>query len=108
MPMPSRLKIGSYTFTLCPITVEQADALAIHGQADMTALRIDLCLERPAEIVANTFLHEVIHCIHWVYGLDTGSEEEAFTCLTTNGLMAFMRDNPGAWRWFQRLSREKL
>ena len=43
----------------------------------------------------NTIIHEVLHAIWYTHGIGLGDQtEERVICAITNGLMAFIRDNP--------------
>lgn len=64
-------------------------------------LKIEVCFERPPQVAANTFNHEVLHAIHNVQSVGDSDEEERFTNSTANGLTQFMLDNPDAWVWWQ-------
>lgn len=65
---------------------------------------IRLAQDQNNQSLANTFLHEVLHAIHWIAGLlnDDSSSEEKYTNLGANGLCLFIQDNPEAWDWFMK------
>jgi hypothetical protein len=44
---------------------------------------------------ANTVLHEIMHALFYTQGINVaGALEERLVCSLTNGLIAFIRDNP--------------
>lgn len=100
--MPKHLRIGCFTFTIevyAPRNLDRGDEFGYSIFGDrLIGLRQDLGIEQ----MANTFIHEVIHCIHWVYGLITAENpsEEQYTEMTANGLCAFWQDNPVACEWW--------
>ncbi len=56
----------------------------------------------PNEAMADTFLHEVIHAIGNVMGVEWGSEENVARRVAT-GLCTVMKSNPSAFKWWRGL-----
>lgn len=108
--MPTMIRVGCYQIDLVVGTYEDHEQEGTYGHFNSFQHRISI---RPGLIplkVANTFIHEVLHAIHWVYGLmrpgssgpaapDEPTEEE-YTTQTANGLCAFWQDNPEAMKWW--------
>lgn len=102
--MPRELRIGCYTYRVEISEIADSMAGAEFGHMNIINQKIRLMKGMSRQKLANTFLHEVLHAIHWVYGLwAENSDEEAFTCQTANGMCAFWQDNPAAMRWLQEL-----
>jgi hypothetical protein len=91
------VRVGYCTFYVD--VSNHADALGEFGHMNIANARIRLSPNQDRLNLANTFLHECLHAIHWVYGLHDDSTEEEFTNQGTNGLCAFIQDNPEAWAW---------
>ncbi|MDL2284445.1 hypothetical protein LJC19_04810 [Oxalobacter sp. OttesenSCG-928-P03] len=107
--MPKRVKIGHMFFETRAVGGDEAESGGYLGSANpakgVILVRTD---SLPTQQIANTFLHEVMHCIHYVYGISPGEDtctEEYYTTFTTNGLCAFWMDNPKAADWFSAMMR---
>ena len=101
--IPSTVKIGCYSFK-----VEVGPSWAFQNSSELGHCNLDECAIRLSptlspQQLANTFLHEVIHAIHWVYGLEDTSNEERFTNETANGLCALWQDNPQTMDWWKSI-----
>ena len=100
--LPRKWKIGSYTFRveIVPSTdprLENNDGLTVFPH-QCVYLDQDMMLTRAAVVV----LHEAIHVINWVFGVDDESTEETVTSQVSTGLMAFWRDNPKVMTWLNK------
>ena len=105
--MPKTVRIGCYQFDVRVGTYEDHEQEGTYGHMNSFQKRISLRPGMTSQQAANTFIHEVIHAVHWVYGLlrhpdEPQPTEEEYTMLTANGLCAFLQDNPEAMRWWQR------
>ena len=58
--------------------------------------------------VALNFWLRVVRAMHYSAGLDDGCPEESFTHAYAAGLITFVRANPEAWVWFNRLVETQL
>ena len=100
--IPKVVRIGCYNYSVNLMHDDDAAIAGVMGAAYHSQLSIRLRTDVPPQQLANTFLHEVIHAIHYVFGIGDDDNEETFTNLTTNGLCAFWMDNPKAMEWFQK------
>lgn len=105
--MPNAVRVGCYEFEVRVGSYEDHEQEGSYGHMNSFQQRISLRPGLSAHKAANTFIHEVIHAIHWVYGLlrhpdEPQPSEEEFTMLTANGLCAFWQDNPAAVAWWQK------
>lgn len=91
--MPKTVKIGGYRFKIKAAGKNSSDIAGVMGTAQYISMLIRIRMGLKPLQLANTFIHEVIHAIHWNYGLNDDSHEEEFTNLTANGLCAFWQDN---------------
>lgn len=98
--MPRSVKIGCYDFAIEVMDHVEGEASNAYGYNALVLQKIRILAGMSAKKLANTFMHEVLHGIHWFHGLRDESDEEEFTLLGTNGLCAFFQDNPEAARWF--------
>jgi len=72
------------------------------GWCDCTKQEIVLAKAQSDDSLADTFLHEVIHALAHGYALEFDNEEKVVSNLAS-GLCLFKKQNPSAWRWFNRL-----
>lgn len=73
------------------------------GLCDFDNQLILLDESQSAESLQDTFLHEVIHAICFVLGLDVENEESLVHKLAT-GICTVWNQNPKAWSWWSGLS----
>lgn len=101
--LPKTVRIGCYTYDVGIMHGDDADIAEVAGATSGLRQMIRVRPHMKPQQLANTFMHEVLHAIHYVYGLKDGDEEEKFTNQTANGLCAFWQDNPEACRWWVKL-----
>ncbi len=68
------------------------------GWCDFSGLTIYVMEEQPKTALANTFLHELIHAIHYGMGINS-TDEENLTNRITNGICAVWAENPDTFKW---------
>lgn len=96
--LPKSVRVGSFDFVV--EVPEAGDSMGEFGHMNIHSQRIRIAPGQTAQNLANTFLHECIHAIHWVYGLwRNDPDEEHYTNQTANGLCQFFQDNPEATAW---------
>lgn len=103
--MPRQVRIGSLVYNVGIMHDHDGDAGGLLGATHYQKCVIRVRDSLDGRQAANTFLHEVIHGIHWEYGVTDNSDEEFSTNQTTNGLCAFWQDNPKAVEWFTKAIR---
>lgn len=106
--MPTRVRIGCFVIDVIVGSYEDHEQEGTYGHLNMFQKRISVRPGMASHQLANTFIHEVMHGIHSVYGLMRGPDEtqpteEEYTTLTANGLCAFWQDNPKAAAWWSKL-----
>ena len=101
--LPSSVRVGFFVYSIETISAELADSKGLYGYADNNKNEIRVSDGLNDQQLLNTVFHEVLHAIHWQYGLYDGATEEQFTNLSTNGLCAFYADNPDFVDWFFNL-----
>lgn len=100
---PKSVRVGCYDIAIEIMNDNDADVAGVMGFIIPNRQVIRLRANAPAQQTANTFIHEVMHAIHYVYGVGDDDDEEMFTTQSANGLCAFWQDNPKACQWWQRL-----
>ncbi|MFW6855368.1 hypothetical protein ACODYM_29175 [Burkholderia gladioli] len=102
--IPSHVKVGNFKFTIDLRSRAVGDLAHMFGACDTQTQVIWLFEGMTPENLADTFIHEVLHAIHWVADLDDKSDEEAFTLRTAHGLCQLWQDNPETMKWWTRIN----
>ena len=91
MTLPNEVEIFGHCYQICFSSEMNDEEL---GRCDQTRQIIFLSKEQGADSLRDTLLHEIIHAVHWLMGLNDKSTEEEFTARTTTGLRSVMLQNP--------------
>lgn len=102
--MPKRLNFGRHVVTLHWWPKRLAVRYQEWGFFDYANNRIHLSRELHGPHLAVIALHEIMHAIHHHGSCKTGNRNR-FMQQQAVALTAFIRRNPGAWRWLLRLIR---
>ena len=102
--MPKRLNFGRHVVTLHWWPKRLAVRYQEWGFFDYANNRIHLSRELHGPHLAVIALHEIMHAIHHHGSCRTGNRDR-FMRQQAGALTAFIRRNPGAWRWLLRLIR---
>ena len=77
-----------------------------YGYMETDKLLIRVTDECPLPVRADTLLHEILHAVNWVTGLNTYLDEnkstvseEMLTTITATGLAQVLRDNIDVFSW---------
>ena len=100
--MPRHIRVGTYDFLIEVKGRTEAVADSEFGRCQFFNQKIFVCEHQEPQSLVNTVWHEVIHAVHWVFGLDDGSTEEEFTNLGANGTLIVMRENPELMSWIAK------
>lgn len=104
LTIPKSVRISGYDFIVEVSETADSYANGEHGHTNFLSQKIRLSPALTNQDLGNTFLHECMHAMHWLYGLDDGDTEERFTNLGANALCAFFKDNPKATAWIIKSS----
>lgn len=75
-----------------------------YGQQNIRRQVIRIDESAPPQLIADTFLHEVVHAVFDAFGLEEKAErEEPITRRLATGLCTIWKDNPKAFAWWQSL-----
>ena len=96
LPPVREIRIIGHRYRVKVVTTLPADTLGHIDTSEQLILLAD-CLQPDG--MKDTLLHEVIHGVHYHFGLDDDSKEEEFTSRTATGLRAVMIDNPELRDW---------
>lgn len=100
--MPKLVRVGCFQFKIEIGDFEDHEAETSFGHCNVLSQKIRLRPGMSGQNLANTFIHEVLHAIHWFHDLKDADTEEDFTTRGANGLVAFWQDNPKAIGWWTR------
>jgi len=96
MKIPSKLKVGGFTYKVIKNYKFREDTNLL-GQADHDVLEIRISywdgsgIRRSQQKIEEIYLHEVVHCINWVY--NSNELDEKTINRITNGLYQVLKDN---------------
>jgi hypothetical protein len=94
---PRRLKVLNLTYS-----VRFVASIEASGWCDFDQQEIVLAEGQSREALADTFLHEVLHAVGHLMGVDYEAEEQVVQTMAT-GLTTFWQANPGALKWWASL-----
>tara|TARA_R100000329_G_C7584441_1_gene207153 strand:- start:358 stop:663 length:306 start_codon:yes stop_codon:yes gene_type:complete len=89
--IPKHVEIIGHKYSVVISTEMSEDEL---GRCDYNNQKILISKYQASDTMRDTFLHEIIHAVHWLMGLGDNSTEEEFTARTTTGLRSVMLQNP--------------
>jgi len=102
--IPKHLKVGCYKFRIEVTEAEDSEADVTFGHMNPINQKIRVRPGMTAQNLADTFIHEVLHAIHWVASLHDGSDEEEFTLMSAHGLCSLWQDNPKQMAWWAKVN----
>lgn len=71
MRIPSKIKIGAHE-----VMVKKRKMDELYGEFDKDSLTITIDNTKPITIQEETFIHEIIHAINWLAGIEIKDEEK--------------------------------
>lgn len=99
LKLPKKLKVGTYTFNIKIVPATDPDLDGNDGMTLFHKFEILFDEELHSQRAHVVVLHEVIHAINFVYGIEDGSTEEHVTTQLSTGFAGFMKDNPKLFQW---------
>ncbi len=99
---PSRIKILNLTYKVKFVGETERMASEADGWCDPSTQTICIFKDLPKEAIADTFLHECIHAIGNVMGVEWSKEEQVAHRIAT-GLCTMWKSNPSAFKWWASL-----
>ena len=97
--VPTSIKVGYRTYSVSLMDHWESTDKQAFGRCDNNGGRIELDAHMDAPKAANTLLHELMHAVWYVWGMDRKVEEEPAVTIMSNGLTTIMRDNPAFGEW---------
>lgn len=104
---PDSIRIGPFDIDIIPLTVQQSDDSGRWGEFSSRHQNIKFCVECDPIVALDTFIHEVLHAVHWSMNIQEGANEEAIVSSTATGLTGVFRDNPELLPWMSRVLKMK-
>lgn len=114
--MPKTVRVGCYQFRIEICEFEDAESENTFGHMNPISQKIRIRPGMTAQNLANTFVHECMHAIYWFQACGHFSSdvpkglrdiEEEYVTKGSNGLCAFIQDNPKTMAWIDTLLRTK-
>lgn len=99
-PLPSRLRIGAVDFDVELRSMLHAAAHMRRGEFSAEEQTIWVQEQfASSHCAAQTVVHEVLHALFYVQGIEQGDSEERIVGALARGLVQVFRDNPGLVPW---------
>ncbi|MEZ2310763.1 hypothetical protein AB6809_29385 [Paraburkholderia sp. RCC_158] len=111
--LPKRVRVGNLWFDIELVSAEVGDATGgFYGASSGIRENILIREEQSPGNLADTFIHEVMHCILTLCEADDGSdrkdEEEFHVTHLAHGLCRFWQDNPKVMIWWSHVNSMEL
>lgn len=98
--LPRRIHVGPHTFRVVIAPADGSPHLVENdGCTVFDEYRVFLRDNLPLQGAVTTVLHEVTHCVNWVYGVTDESTEEQFTTQHAVGQLEVLMRNPRLLSW---------
>ena len=94
---PTKVVVLNQTFK-----VEWVEAADDHGFVDLNKCVIQMAKGYPKATTADTFLHELIHCVNHVMDVNDKTTEEQTTTRLATGLCSVWKHNPQVFKWLHK------
>ncbi len=101
--LPRKWKIGSYKFRIEIVSREDSLKDTYDGLTVFEEEKVYLSESMKPMRAAVVVMHEAIHIINWVFGVNDNCDEETITTQVSTGLLAFWQDNPKVMQWVNRV-----
>lgn len=95
--IPTTIRIGFHDFEV--VALEEPKRVLGDIEPDLGRIRLDL--DRPAALLAETTLHEVLHGAWAMGGLPAKADEELAVTILSKQLAQVIRDNPDLIAYLQ-------
>lgn len=96
--LPGHVKVGAFVYRILVVPDDAPELQNADGLTDLNLFRVYVragLTQRAIEIV----LHELSHCVAWVYGLPARAAEETFVTLNARGQAELFLRNPELLGW---------
>ena len=104
--LPVAVCLGQNKYSIEPLSNALAERLSQWGDIDLNSRTVRLSEELRGTHLSVIFWHELLHGIHKESGLrGTANRDTAYLRVQADGIIAFIRKNPLAWRWFVSFTR---
>jgi hypothetical protein len=97
---PIKVKVAALDYKIIWRTDDWGSTSDCYGLCETVARRITLDATQDDMQAAVTFLHEVLHAIHSIQLKGQELDAETFANMTSVNLVAFWRDNPKTFAWW--------
>lgn len=88
--IPNQVKVGPHQVSI--VWVGEMEDCCGDYDKEKERIRVDTSMSDTQ--VADTLLHEILHAIHYIYGIKDEHEEEQVVTVTATALSQVIQDNP--------------
>lgn len=101
--LPDSVMVGPFQYAIKPVSVHVSMEDNRFGCFYSASFIIEIQEDIPSVAKAvDTLLHEILHAIWWVYGLEDVDKEERSVGTMATALTALHRDNPWLSGWIAK------
>lgn len=100
MALPNKIKIGPFTFKVNHVLdLREENGQRLHGRHDSVFKVIDIEKKQCEQMKKETLIHECLHAMIDVAGLDFKGLEEAYVTAMSPIIFGWIKDNPKTITW---------
>lgn len=100
MALPNKIKVGPFSFKVNHIDgLRNVDDVRLHGRHDSVFKIIDIEKKQCEQMKKETLIHECLHAMIDVAGLDFKGLEEAYVTAMSPIIFGWIQDNPKTVKW---------
>lgn len=98
--LPGHMQVGPFRVRIETWEGNEAHSESKFGTFSSVTLKIRISagIASP-ELLIDTFLHEVLHALWWLQGIQDGDDEERTVRSMATGMVMLFRDNPWLPEW---------
>lgn len=100
---PKALRIGHYVFEIRWYGATEQEREAKYGYSHAGTQLLAFADNQKPEMLADTFLHEVLHALMWFFQMQQNIEEEQVATRMATGICMVWSQNPETFTWWRGL-----
>lgn len=101
--LPDTIRIGLHDYAIVKWNSNTSLGRGRSGECASIEQEIRLSSGHPScTQLIDTFLHEALHAVYWVYGVHDEDKEERVVSVFSTALTTLFRDNPWLASWIEK------
>ncbi len=100
MALPNKIKVGPFSFRVDHVLdLREENGQRLHGRHDSVYKTIEVSKRQCEQMKKETLIHECLHAMIDVAGLDFKGLEEAYVTAMSPIIFGWIQDNPKTVKW---------